>query len=84
MEANFVIKAGDLTPDFASSICNLFSENAILHIKVEYESNIENSLIKKRAKKAGKPGPKPKEKATLKKVAAKRRGRRPKNAPVEG
>ena len=36
MEANFVKKIGDFTPEFLDGISKVFSANAILHIKVEY------------------------------------------------
>src|ERR1700709_443875 len=36
MEANFVKKIGDFTPEFLDGISKVFSENAILQIKIEY------------------------------------------------
>lgn len=36
MEANFVKKIGEFTPEFLDGINKVFSANAILHIKVEY------------------------------------------------
>ena len=39
MEANIVVKAADLTDDFADGLRKIFSPSALLHIKVEYEMN---------------------------------------------
>ena len=41
MEANIVVKAEDLTPDFADGICKVFSKSAMLHIKIEYNLTSE-------------------------------------------
>ncbi len=68
MEANIVIKAEDLTPDFADGICKVFSKNATLHIKVEYELNGASAPEAKRR------GPKPK--AAAKAYTGKKRGRK--------
>jgi len=38
METTFVLKASELTSDFAEGISKLFSKNAVLHIRVEYGS----------------------------------------------
>lgn len=69
MEANIVIKAEDLTPDFADGICKVFSKNATLHIKVEYELSGESAPAAKRK------GPKPK--AVAKAYTGKKRGPKP-------
>ena len=54
MEANIVVKAEDLTPDFADGICKVFSKSAMLHIKIEYNLNSEPAPAGKKR------GPKPK------------------------
>ena len=55
MEANIVVKAEDLTPDFADGIRKIFSSNAILHIKVEYDIDQKTSSTPGKRR-----GPKPK------------------------
>lgn len=54
MEANLIVKAEDLTPDFADGICKVFSKSAMLHIKIEYNLNTEAAPAGKKR------GPKPK------------------------
>lgn len=79
MEANIVVKADDLTPDFADGIRKVFSRNAVLHIKVEYDINQAEAPAETRR------GPKPK--AAVKSVATgNKRGPKPKAkaAPQEG
>ncbi len=44
MEANFVKKIGEFTPEFLDGISKVFSANATLHIKVEY--GIETAKVK--------------------------------------
>ncbi|TDH18064.1 hypothetical protein EXU57_24395 [Segetibacter sp. 3557_3] len=48
MEATLVIKAKDLTTDYADGIMKVFSKNAILNITVQYDlekrSNQESAL----------------------------------------
>ena len=75
MEANIVVKADDLTPDFADGIRKVFSRNAVLHIKVEYNiSGPEVQVTNRR-------GPKPK--ATVQaSTPGKKRGRKPGPKPA--
>jgi len=74
MEANIVIKAADLTPDFADGICKVFSKDALLHIKIEYSLNVSDEMPQ--AKKSSKPGPKPEG------AEGKKRGRKPGPKPT--
>ena len=69
MEANLIVKAADLTPDFADGISKVFSKDAVLHIKIEYNLNNEPAPAGKKR------GPKPK--GTVNAVSGKKRGRKP-------
>lgn len=78
MEANIVVNAEDLTPDFADGIRKVFSRNAVLHIKVEYNvSGPEAPAAKRR-------GPKPKDAAAKVAAPGKKRGPKPKGSSEEG
>ncbi len=70
MEANLVVKAEDLTPDFIDGIRKVFSRNATLHIKVEYALGSDEAPAAKRR------GPKPKG-STKSTATGKKRGRKP-------
>ena len=74
MEANLIVKAEDLTPDFADGICKVFSKSAMLHIKIEYNLNVEPTPT------GNKRGPKPK--GTVPPVTGKKRGRKPNSEKV--
>ncbi len=71
MEANLIVKAEDLTPDFADGICKVFSKSAMLHIKIEYNLNAEAAPAGKKR------GPKPKGSAAASTSTGKKRGRKP-------
>lgn len=73
MEANLIVKAEDLTPDFADGICKVFSKSAMLHIKIEYNLNSEAAPTGKKR------GPKPKGSAAAEASTStgKKRGRKP-------
>jgi hypothetical protein len=72
MEANIVVKAQDLTPDFADGICKVFSKDAVLHIKVEYSLNVPSSADAPKRR-----GPKPKAQGSAPATPGKKRGRKP-------
>ena len=76
MEANLIVKAEDLTPDFADGICKVFSKSAMLHIKIEYNLNTEAAPAGKKR------GPKPKGSATATSTG-KKRGRKPASEKAE-
>ncbi len=86
MEANIVVRAEDLTNDFADGLRKIFSGNALLHIKVEYDVNDSSSTgsSKSKAKSSAKTtavtGKKRGRKANPKPTAAtpKKRGPKPK------
>jgi hypothetical protein len=78
MEANIVVNAEDLTPDFADGIRKVFSRNAVLHIKVEY--NVSGS----EAPAANRRGPKPKDPSAKVATPGKKRGPKPKGSLEEG
>lgn len=72
MEANLIVKAEDLTPDFADGICKVFSKSAMLHIKIEYNLSAEAAPAGKKR------GPKPKGSAAATPTSTgKKRGRKP-------
>jgi hypothetical protein len=85
MEANFVLKAKDLTTDFADGVVKLFSADATLHIKVEYggsggsSTSSSSSATAPTGKRRGrKPGFRPTPKvAASTGEAPKKRGRKP-------
>lgn len=87
MEANFVLKASDLTADFAEGLRKVFSNNATLHIRVDFgnesasagstdssASSGEPSTGKRRGRK---PGIKVKSAAPSSSEGPKKRGRKP-------
>lgn len=77
MEANFVLKAADLSNDFADGIVKLFSPNATLRITVEYGDTSSSSASSSTTASAtpGRRGRKPggQQQATT----GKKRGRKP-------
>ena len=87
MEANIVLKAEDLTSDFADGLLKVFGKAAVLNIKVEYELNTGSltsgaantgSTQKTPLKRGRKPGSKVPVKTND--ATPKKRGRKPKVA----
>ncbi|WP_207955601.1 hypothetical protein [Segetibacter sp. 3557_3] len=84
MEATLVIKAKDLTPQYADGLMKIFSGDAVLNITVQYDSlntSTSENLPNSTSTPGKKRGPKPKIAEPISEPAApKKRGRKPKVA----